>query len=89
MLEVLVNMLKELGEDVSYSMIDGKLSVTVIDFDGFDEDWSEIERDYDEEAVEGFVEWLETHAHSVEEGYYSYYHLGDVVVCVGYASYDI
>lgn len=89
MLEVVVNMLKELGEDVSYMMIREELHVTIEDFDGFDEDWSEIDREYNEEAVEGFVEWLEAQAQEVEGDYYKYYRLEGVVVCVGYASYDI
>lgn len=89
MLEVVVNMLKELGEDVSYIMVREELHVTIEDFDGFDEDWSEIDREYNEEAVEGFVEWLEAQAQEVEGDYYKYYHLEGVVVCVDYASYDI
>lgn len=89
MLEVVVNMLKELGEDVSYMMVREELHVTIEDFDGFDEDWSEIDREYNEEAVEDFVEWLEAQAQEVEGDYYKYYHLEGVVVCVGYASYDI
>lgn len=89
MLEVLVNMLKELGEDVSYMMVREELHVTIEDFDGFDEDWSEIDREYDEEAVEGFVEWLEAQAQEIDGDYYKYYYLEGVVVCVGYASYNI
>lgn len=89
MLEVVVNMLKELGEDVSYMMVREELHVTIEDFDGFDEDWSEIDREYDEEAVEGFVEWLEAQAQEVDGDYYKYYYLEDVVVRVGYASYNI
>lgn len=89
MLEVVVNMLKELGEDVSYTMVREELHVTIEDFDGFDEDWSEIDREYNEEAVDELLEWLEAQAHTVEGHYYTRYYLQDVVVCVGYASYDI
>ena len=89
MLEVVVNKLKELGEDVSYMMVREELHVTIEDFDGFDEDWSEIDREYNVEAVDGFVEWLEAQAQEVEGYCYKRYHLEGIVVCVGYASYDI
>lgn len=89
MLEVLVNMLKELGEDVSYMMVREELYVTIEDFDGFDEDWQEVDREYNEEAIDELLEWLEAQAQEVEGDYYVRYHLQDVVVCVGYASYDI
>ena len=89
MLEVVVNMLKELGEDVSYMMVREELYVTVEDFEGFDEDWSEIDREYNAEAVEDFLTWLEAQAQEVKGDYYKRYYLEDVVVCVGYASYDI
>ena len=89
MLEVVVNMLKELGEDVSYMMVREELHVIIEDFDGFDEDWQEVDREYNVEAVEGFVEWLEAQAQQVEGDYYVRYRLQGVAVCVGYASYDI
>ena len=89
MLEVLVNKLKALGEDVDYMMLSNEMCVTINDFEGFDENWEEVDREYNEEAVEEFITWLEDNAYQEEGDYYKYYYLEGVVVCVGYASFDI
>jgi len=61
-----------------------------LNFGGFDEDWSEISRDFvDEKTVDEVLEWLKKNADYIEDDYYYYYHFGDIVVEVGYTSYDI
>ena len=73
--------------DAVYSVHHDTYWVTVLDFDGFDENWSEVMRDYaDEEQVEEFEDWLEEHASSVEDGYY---HFEGFSVHLGYACDDI
>ena len=67
----------------------GCIALTIEDFDGFDEDWCEQFRDYDEDAVDALLEWLEEHALSVDGDFYTYYQFEDFEVRVGYASYDI
>ena len=56
---------------------------------GFDEEWCEVFRDYDEEAVAELVEWLEEHAVEVEDDFYAVYHFEGFEVHLGYGSYDI
>ena len=94
MMEIIIAMLEKMVEDVDYYVreLDGEkpeLVITVDDFEGFDEDWSEIMRDYDEEAVDGLIEWLEEHCISEDGDFYSYYHFEEFDVQLGYSSYDI
>ena len=94
MMEIIIAMLEKMVEDVDYYVreIDGEkpeLVITVDDFEGFDEDWSEIMRDYDEEAVDGLIEWLEEHCISEDGDFYSYYHFEEFDVQLGYSSFDI
>ena len=94
MMEIIIAMLEKMVEDVDYYVreIDGEkpeLVITVDDFEGFDEDWSEIMRDYDEEAVDGLIEWLEEHCNSEDGDFYSYYHFEEFDVELGYSSFDI
>ena len=91
--EEMIMRIEELGEDVSYSTSkqeDGMLiRVIVEDFEGFDDDWSEIFRDFDEEKIDEFLEEIEKECVEFVEDFYSFYDFGDFVVKVGYASYDI
>ena len=89
MVEQILRMLVELGESVEYSVHEGYVDVTVLDFEGFDEDWCEIDGDYDEDAVDYFLEWLEEHCDSHEGDFYHSYYFGDLEVEIGYASMDI
>ena len=94
MMEIIIAMLEKMVEDVDYYVreIDGEkpeIVITVDDFEGFDEDWSEIMRDYDEEAVDGLIEWLEEHCISEDGDFYSYYHFEEFDVQLGYSSFDI
>lgn len=66
-----------------------EMHLTVEDFAGFDEHWHEQFRDYDEDAVDALLEWLEEHALSVDGDFYTYYHFDGFLVQVGYGSYDI
>ena len=94
MMEIIIAMLEQMSEDVDYRVREcddelPELVITVDDFEGFDEDWSEIMRDYDEEAVDGLIEWLEEHCISEDGDFYSYYHFEEFDVQLGYSSFDI
>lgn len=94
MMELIIAMLEKMGEDVDYRVrkIAGEkpdIVITVDDFEEFDEDWSEIMRDYDEETVCGLIKWLEEHCISEDDDLYSYYHFEDFDVQLGYSSFDI
>lgn len=91
-LEMVMAMVDALGDDASYSYRASQavLAVTLEDFAGFDEDWDEVERDYDdEEAVDAFVEALEASALSVEGDFYRDYEFDGFTVQLGYASMDV
>ncbi len=91
-LEKMMAMVEALGDDASmwYDEEEKVLDVTLRDFEGFDDDWSEIMRDYDHpEAVEAFKEMLETECSSQEGDFYFDYHFDGFTVELGYSSYDI
>lgn len=64
--------------------------VTLNDFEGFDENWSEIDREYDDEdAVDAFLEMLERECVSQEGDFYVTYHFDGFDVKLGYESFNI
>lgn len=88
--EMVLELLATLGSDVDvYERMDGTICVTVQDFEGFDEEWSEVEADYDEDAVDAVYERLEAEASEVEGDYYRYFQFDGFTVVWGYASMDI
>lgn len=88
--EEVMALLETLGEDVStYTTCEGDLHVTVEDFEGFDEDWEEVERDYDEDAVDAVYEALCEGCASVEGDFYHYLQFEGFILVWGYASFDI
>jgi hypothetical protein len=94
MMEIIIAMLEKMSEDVSYDLFDyeeeGKiLHITVEDCEGFDENWHEIMRDYDADAVRELTDWLDTHCIKKEEPYSVYYYFEGFEVRFGYSSYDI
>ena len=90
-IEMMKEQLNALCKDITFWEWDdeNKLDVTVEDFEGFDEDWDEVYADIDDDAVEKMIEWLESHCDSHEGDLYHYYTFGDLVVCLGWASFDI
>lgn len=88
--EMVLELLATLGSDVDvYERMDGTIRVTVEDFEGFDEEWSEVEADYDEDAVDAVYERLEAEASEVSGDYYRYFQFDGFTVVWGYASMDI
>jgi len=65
----MINLLESAGEDVTFHTgvdheMDNKavktIEVTFEDFEGFDDDWSEIEREYDNpELIESILDFIE------------------------------
>lgn len=92
MMTMILDRLAALGYDVMFSIdADGTtIHATLQDFEGFDEHWCEIEREYDDEdAVDAFLEWCEETADSYTLDLASDYHFGDITLWVCYASADI
>lgn len=77
-------------KDISiYEPDEDEIWVTIEDFEGFDEDWDEIYRDYDDEEIEAMEEWLEENAESHDGDFYAYYNFKGFVVKVGCASMEV
>ena len=94
MMEKIIAMLEKMSDDVEYYVRElneekPELIITIEDFEGFDDDWSEVMRDYDVETVNGLIKWLEEHCISEEDDFYSYYHFEEFDVELGYSSFDI
>ena len=90
-LEMMINKVDELKNDVSMWLDEKEsvLHITIEDFAGFDEDWSEVEKEVDEEKVEAFLEMLKKECVSYECEFYHYYKFEGFSVKLGYTSYDI
>lgn len=94
-LEQMEAALEALGNDVSYGVDEDEngrvwVCVTLQDFEGFDENWHEVMRRYDDpKAVEQFLDMLESECVSQEGDFYVEYHFDGFSVEVGNASFDI
>ena len=89
-MEKIIEKLETIKTDIEYYVSKNEIEVIINDFEGFSEGYEEIERELEgSEKVEKVLEWLEENAEEVEGEYYHYYHFGDIVVKVGYASFDI
>ena len=66
---------------------EAEVSLTLLDFEGFDDDWSEVFRSYSEpELVDEFEELIE----GIAEGdYYQYFEIDGMSYCLGESSMDI
>jgi len=89
--EMIIQEVKALGDDATACRLyNGDINITIEDFEGFDEDYCEIDRELDnEDAVDAFIEKLEQECVSHDGDYYNYYHFEGFDVIVGYASFDI
>lgn len=89
--EMVLELLATAGEDLTVDTYsDGYIVVTVEDFEGFDEHWSEVDRVLDDEdLVESIYETLEDEAQETEGDFYQYFQFEGFTVRWGYASYDI
>lgn len=86
MAKALGNDAEVMGEDED----DNYIYVEFNDFDGFDEEWNEIDRAFDNpEAVAAFEEMLRNEALRIEDDYYVVYHFDGFEVETGSASYGI
>ena len=89
-IETIIAQLDRISADSDYDISDNHIDLTIDDFEGFDDDWCEVDREFvDADAVEEVLEWLEENADYVDGDFYHYYHFGEIVVEVGYTSFDI
>ena len=69
---------------------DGTYVLTLEDFDGFDDHWNEIEREFEnEEAVDALLAWLEANCTERIANLYVHYVFSDFRLTLGYASFNI
>ena len=90
-IETITTQLDRISADSWYEVTDNHIDLTIDDFEGFDENWDEVFREYvDADAVDAVLEWLEEHAEYDDGDLYRYYHFNDdIVVEVGWTSFDI
>ena len=80
---------KNLG-DVDYYTCENELNIDFNDFDGFDDEWNEIERKYNNEnLVNQILNYIETNATLIKNSLYQTYQLNDKIIVIGYTSFDI
>lgn len=88
--EKMIAAIEALGNDAFYDIVDRTINVTLHDFEGFDDEWCEIMRGYDnEQAVENFLKMLANECISFKDNFYKDYEFGDFTVSLGYESFDI
>ena len=88
--EMVIAMLKDLGNDVDFYDDNNNIDVTINDFEGFDENWAEIIRDLDNaEGIDKFIEMLEDECISYEGDMTIIYHFKDFDVTIRDASFEI
>ena len=89
-IETILTQLDRISADSEYYVNDNYINLTIDDFEGFDDDWSEVECEFvDEDTVDEVLEWLEENADYVDGDFYRYCHFGDIVVKIGYTSFEI
>ena len=86
-----IQMVDACGDDATLERrSDGTYALTIEDFEGFDERWAEIEREYDNpDAVDALLDWLEAHCTGRDDNLYIHYVFSDFQLTFGYASFDI
>lgn len=88
--EKIIDMIKDLKNDATYFEYKGIIHVDLNDFEGFDENWDEQFREYDNvDGIKNFLNILEKEALEIDEDYYTTYKFDGFSVKLGYTSYDI
>ena len=90
MFDTLMVLIDACENDVDFFEEDGMIDLTINDFEGFDDNWNEVMRDYDNpNAVDALLDWLNANCVSKVDEFYAVYSFGDFAVQLGYASFDI
>lgn len=89
--EMVLMLAEQCGEDVEVSINnDGSIDLTFVDFIGFNEDWEEEFREYDNEnAIDTLIEVLEKNCIEITKNLYVTYSFENFFVTVGFTSFDI
>lgn len=88
-LEKMVKELSDLGDLEYYKHENGTLTIQINDFEGFGDEWNDIDREYTEpEKIEELENWLTENSEKTEKDYYTKYTINGITVFLGYTSYD-
>ena len=89
--EMILAQLDKIAIDSEYLIFDNRIVLIINDFEGFDENWNEIERDLvDADAVKEVLKWLKENSYYTEGGdLFCTHHFDDFTVQIDYASNDI
>lgn len=86
----IIKLINACHSDIDFNIANNCYYITINDFIGFDEEWGEIFRDYDNpEAINNLLDWLKNFCNFQVENFYTYYYFDTFEVCLGYTSYDI
>ena len=88
----IIAMVEELKSDIDYYFreLDNTLVLTIDDFEGFDENWCEIDRKLEnEEGVKYLIQYLKDNCIAYDDDLYIDYEFKGFRVRLGYSSFDI
>ena len=90
MFDTLMTLIDACENDVDFFEEDRMIDLTINDFEGFDDNWNEVMRDYDNpNAVDALLDWLNANCVSKVDEFYAVYSFDGFAVQLGYASFDI
>ena len=88
--EMVIEMLEGLGEDMEYfEGRDGVIHADVQDFEGFNDEWEEVFREYDHEAVGAVYDALTEGCNTKDGDFYEAFEFDGFTVVWGYDSMNI
>lgn len=71
MRETVMSMVEELGNDAEMEVFGNTISIWLIDFDGWDDDWKEVMRVFERpDKIEALKKWLAANATSTNKNAY-------------------
>lgn len=90
MFDTIITLINACRGDIDFYTVNNTIYITIDDFEGFDDDWNEIMRDYDNpDAVNALLNWLDNNCISQTGDLYTFYSFNDFKVELGYTSFDI
>lgn len=90
MFDTLMNLINACEYDVDFWEENGMVHLTIEDFEGFDDDYDEIMRDYcNPEGVDALLNWLDANCDFKVEEFYTIYSFDGFFVKLGYSSFEI
>ena len=84
-----IEMLNTYESEFDYFDDDNSIDIEVNDFEGFDEDWNEIDREFDTEIVNKVFNALKDNCIEYIEDFYTTFKFDTFTVSWGYVSYNI